>query len=225
MEHLSALAHFVRHVDPELQNLTAFASGAIAEGAFKDVGSQIVKNMARILGKAINTYKNRNGAQMPNERLAEIPLDASAEFLRKASFIFDDEAQNHWASLLCSFTEDPQRYAKVKFVSILNDLDGTDAMILARIYSLRPADRSSQFETEILTGGLPIEAHWSNATLAGSLGADSMPSSAVQISLENLERLSLIRSSAVWRGPSYSAVYRTRLGSEFSRSLHIGGER
>jgi Abortive infection alpha len=217
----SVLANFVRHIDPELHSLTAFALGAVAEGSLREVGSQITKNVSGILEKAINVYGKRNDSRMLSDCLNQCPLDARAEFLRKASFVFDEEAQEQWANLLCSFVEDPQRYAKVKFVSILNDLDGLDALVLKRIYALSLVDSKGQHETEIRTGDLPVAARCADSSQAENSAPASPPSSAVQISLENLERLSLIRSATFWTGPSYSVVYRTRLGSEFANSLHI----
>jgi hypothetical protein len=223
LENLSSLvANFVRNVDPELRGLTAYAFGVVAEGSLREAGSQIVKNTTAILGKAFNAYNVRNGAAMPVEKLNQVPLSARAEFLRKASFVFDEEAQKQWANLLCSFVEDPQKYAKVKFVSMLNDLDSLDALVFKRIYILNIANTDGQFQAEILTGNLPAEAVYLDSTQAESSEPASMPSPAVQISLENLERMSLIRSTNFWTGPAYGGVYRTRLGRAFAQSLHIG---
>jgi hypothetical protein len=225
MDQIQTAFDLLVRVVPDVHDFVEFGAASIVAGGGKEIGAIATRNLLRICGRSRDIRKEEAGRDITMEELKAVPLNVVAEFFRVASFVSDEEAQNQWAYLLCSFVEDPRRYAKVKFVSILNDLDGLDALVIKRIYALSAADPNAQFETNILTGELPTSAHFTDSTQLENSLPDLMPSPAVQISLENLERLSLIRSALFWTGPSYSAVFRTRLGIEFARSLHIGEQR
>jgi hypothetical protein len=222
MNQIQTVFDLLLRVVPDVHDFVEFGATSIVAGGGKEIGAIATRNLLRICGRSRDIRKEETGRDITMEELKAVPLNVVAEFFRVASFVSDEEAQNQWAYLLCSFVEDPRRYAKVKFVSILNDLDGLDALVLKRIYELSAADPNTQFETDILTGELPTAAHFADFTQLENSVPGLIPSPAVQISLENLERLSLIISANFWKGHAFSSVYRTRLGREFAQSLHIG---
>jgi hypothetical protein len=225
MDQIQTAFDLLWRVVPDVHDFLEFGATSIVAGGGKEIGAIATRNLLRICGRSRDIRKEDTGRDITMEELNAVPLDVVTEFFRVSSFVSDKKAQSQWAHLLCSFVEDPQRYAKVKFISMLKDLDGLDALVLKRIYALSAADPNTQFDASILTGELPAAAHFADsAQLENSVPA-LMPLPAVQISLENLERLSLIRSDSFWTGPSYSGVFRTRLGIEFARSLRIGEQR
>jgi hypothetical protein len=219
MEQLHALSEFFEQFEPDIQRVTAFIAGSIVTGGCKEIGSIAAKNFSRILSKYRDTFRTRNGRDLVDDDLGAIPISVRAEFFRVASLVSEDEIQEAWALLLSSFTEDPSRYAKVKFISILHNMDGLDTVVFKRVYECMIPEPSVQYQTSILTRDLPLAAHCGDGIENQGTPERVDPSPAVQVSLENLERLSLIKPDLMWTGPNYSAVFRTRLGSEFAKAL------
>lgn len=221
MEPFHTAIELISQLEPEAQHVAAFIAGSIATGGCKEIGALAARNFSTIFSRHCSIFKRRNGRDFADEDLAAIPIDIRAEIFRVASFASDEEMQEIWAALLCSFAEDPSRYAKIKFISMLHEMDSLDALVFRRVYEICIPDGSAVYETNVFTKDLPVAAHSGHDTENKATAERMDPSPAVQVSLENLERLSLIRSALMWKGPAYSVVFRTRLGTELAKALLV----
>jgi len=221
MDQIQTAIDFIKRLEPDLQGFVRFVTETVVPGGGREIGALAVRNFLKIFDRCCRVYEERRGRGLTAEELNRIPIDAGVEFLRVASFVSEDEMQQVWASLLSSFAEDPGRYAKVKFISILHNLDGLDTVVFKRIYEASIPEPSDQYATSLVTEDLPVAAHFRHGIENPRAAERRDPSPAVQVSLENLERLSLIRPDLVWTGPAYSAVFRTRLGSEFAKAVLV----
>ncbi len=197
------LLAFLSHAPDATQNvLTGFEKKA-GERLFELITK--TRDMSEQSGSGLKGFDDFN----------RIPLAAGVDLVQKAILETDEELKERWAALLYSFLDDPGKYARVAFVSILHNLTSTDAVIMRRIYAIQMPDAEQRYATPVMTAGLPISASIVDHEAKG----ESSPSPDVQISLENLERLNLLRSGMMWSGPSYVQIYQTRTGMEFAKAV------
>lgn len=138
--------------------------------------------------------------------LRPIPAAVAVPLLEAASLVEDDDLSERWANLLVNFAAQESGVSVQRsFITVLQELNSLDAIILEKIYSLPERVRDPEAgRSGILTGRLPEIAEHSPPQSEVSnpvvTNDPKHPSGEVELSLSNLIRLGCLTSATAWDG-------------------------
>ncbi|WP_367846547.1 Abi-alpha family protein [Rhodoferax sp. WC2427] len=143
-----------------------------------------------------------------------VPLSFAKPFVDAASLQDEPSLQDKWANLLVnSANASSAVQPRVAFVTVLNELNDFDAMILDKLYAVMTHDRDARYGA--VTTELPEKATaWHNHA-----GPDHPPSE-VAVSLSNLARLGLILVDKDGGRELLASVGPTKFGRAFVAAVN-----
>lgn len=145
-----------------------------------------------------------------------VPLNIAIPILQAAGIEEDDELQNRWAALLVNasnadFNVDIRR----SYVSILEQLNSFDVLVMEAIYSL-------PFNTTQHDGIVAADLPDSPRVPIKDEGELPQPSEKLLLSLSNLARLGCLRPAGTWGGgESYARINPTVAGKVFIEACRL----
>lgn len=167
------------------------------------------ERQVRLMKRANEFLKSRGLA----EPTRAVPMIIAIPLLQGASLEENDDLQDLWAQLLVNAGDAGSEVdVRRAFLSILEDLSPTDAVVLQKIYAV-PGEKVKQ---GIWTKNLP---HQVLLEKPGEIEDDIRPAYETELILGNLLRLGILAPAMFWGGTtSFACVYQTPLGHEFMKA-------
>ena len=191
--------------------ISRFIKGPLEQGIgiFEDKLKYMRWERQLALMDKVNQKMTKRGLDKPTQ---PVPMKIAIPLFQEASLEEDDSLQELWANLLVNAADkDSEAEVQRTHISLLHDLTPMDAICLNKAYS-----KDVESGVEIGVWALPESIF---------LGYDpevepTIPIEKVALSIENLCRLSLLRSAMWAHADAIRSVYQTRLGRSFYKACN-----